>query len=640
MRAGGLLAVLVGAIAWAVFAMPASAGHPQGKAAQMSLMDGVDQRSIFTAALAAQPPLEGTGENIDLVANVALSPDAGVPGGANDTDFASNAASDIELAGDYAYVGSYAQGMVIVNISSCDDPSRPARCQPFVQGAYKCSGGQFDVQLSPDANIAVVAHESASANKECHPSEEGVAILDVSNKSAPREIAFISDTNASDSGNVNDGAHNVTLDWPNLYVDQYTQTYPRTEIFSLANPASPAKVGEIDFTTHGTSGPHDSIPDHRPDGRTLLYAASIQKSDVVDVTNPAAPEVVQTIVDPQVGISHGAEPNFNRSLLIVTDEYGGGSGVGACGGGGDATGVSPLVPGQAGSAGVGAVHFYRLGQDGLVSRGGTDKAGIFNIPAQANEPAQVAAEAGCTSHVFWQAPDQNRMTIAWYGRGTRVVDFSDPAKPRQLGWFVPRGGDTWSAKPHRGFIFAGDQVRGMDVLRYRGEGCDAWPTTSGNAEAQRARTQGGNGPVDGGRKATPCKAFTPAQARAASRRLVISRSTQRRGSRKKAPIVVRCRSVKPCRGTLRLRARVPRKKGSRSKRARRVTIGRRTIGVGAGKRRRLQIKLNKRGRRLVRNNRRLRLYAFARLRRQAGIATAPNTARGSYRLLAPKRKRR
>ena len=619
--------------------MPATAGHPQGKAAQLTLMEGVDQRSVFTAALAEQPPLEGTGENIDLIANVALSPDAGVPGGANDKDFASNAASDIELAGDYAYVGSYAQGMVIMNISSCDDPSQPAKCQPFVQGAYKCSGGQFDVQLSPDAKIAVVAHESASANKECHKGEEGAAIVDISDKSAPREIAFISDKKAdgTPSGQVTEGAHNVTLDWPNLYIDQYFPTYPRTEIFSLANPSNPTEIGEIDFTTHGGSGPHDTIPDHRPDGKNLLYAASIQKSDVVNITDPTKPQVVQTIIDPQVGISHGAEPNFNRSLLIVTDEYGGGLGVGACGGGGDATGVSPLVPGQAGSAGIGAVHFYRLGADGLVPNGGTDKAGIFNIPAQANEPAQVSAEAGCTSHVFWQAPDQSRMTIAWYGRGTRVVDFSDPAKPRQLGYFVPRGSDTWSAKPHRGFIFAGDQVRGMDVLRYRGEGCGAWPTTSGNAEDQRARTQGAGGQVGGGQKATPCKTFTLAQARAASRRLVISRATQRRGSRKKAPIVVRCRSVRPCRGTLRLRARLPRKAG---RQARRVTIGRRTFGVGAGKRRRLQVKLNKAGRRLVSNNRRLRLYAFAKLRRQAGLATASDTARGSYRLVSPKRTKR
>ena len=128
------------------------------------------------------------------------------------------------------------------------------------------------------------------------------------------------------------------------------------------------------------------------------------------------------------------------------------------------------------------MHFYNLNDQGLVGAGGTDKAGIFNIVLQPNEPDQVAAEAGCTSHVFWQAPDQNRMTIAWYGRGTRIVDFSDPANPKQLGFFIPTGGDTWSAKPHRGFIFTGDILRGMDVLLYTGEGGNAWPTTSGSAE--------------------------------------------------------------------------------------------------------------------------------------------------------------
>jgi hypothetical protein len=139
---------------------------------------------------------------------------------------------------------------------------------------------------------------------------------------------------------------------------------------------------------------------------------------------------------------------------------------------------------------VGAIHFYNLSPAGLVPNGGTSKAGIFNIDLQPNEPAQVAAEAGCTSHVFWQAPNQNRLTIAWYGRGTRIVDFEDPSNPQQLGFFVPQGADTWSAKPHCGYIFTGDMVRGMDVLRYTGEGGNAWPTTSGKADPRRATIQG------------------------------------------------------------------------------------------------------------------------------------------------------
>ncbi|MDQ3708838.1 MAG: hypothetical protein M3387_05960 [Actinomycetota bacterium] len=635
MKAGGLLAAALAAIALAVFAVPAGAGHPQGSKAAMSLMEG-SEASVFSAAVAAAPALQGTGENMEIVANVPLAPNATpdgpqtVPGGANDASFDTNA-SDIELAGDHAYVGSPSQGMVVINIASCNDPTQPAKCKPFVQGVYRCSGGQFDVQLSPDANIAIVAHESASSRKKCHPGEEGVAILDISDKSNPREVAFISDTKA-DAGDVTDGAHNVTLDFPNLYVDQYTQTYPQTEIFSLApqaaapdaTPSNPKRIGRIDFTAHGTSGPHDSIPSHRPDRKNLLYAASIQKSDVVNIDDPTNPRVVQTILDPEVGISHGAEPNFDRSLLLVSDEYGGGLGVGACGGRGDATGVSPLVPGQAGAAGVGAVHFYRLDKDsGLVGRNGTDKAGVFNITLQPNEPAQVASDAGCTSHVFYQAPDQNRMTIAWYGRGTRVVDFSDPAKPRQIGSFVPAGGNTWSAKPHRGFIFTGDIVRGMDVLRYTGEG---WPSSSGSADVQRGvvqRSDAGTG--KGADVQVPV-----------GKRLVISRRTRRTRGRV-APVVVACKQVSTCQGVVRLRAKF---RQPRSGPFRRIRIGQKRFSVAAGKRQTLRVKINRRGRKLLRNRRKVRVIVGARLRQQAFTSSGTATVKASYRLLSVRRARR
>jgi len=105
-----------------------------------------------------------------------------------------------------------------------------------------------------------------------------------------------------------------------------------------------------------------------------------------------------------------------------------------------------------------------------------------------------------------QAADQNRLTIAWYGRGTRIVDFENPANPRQLGFFVPEGGDTWSAKPQCDYIFTGDIIRGMDVLRYTGEGGTAWPSTSDRAELQRARYQGAVPP-----KSSPCRSSRPSK---------------------------------------------------------------------------------------------------------------------------------
>jgi hypothetical protein len=103
------------------------------------------------------------------------------------------------------------------------------------------------------------------------------------------------------------------------------------------------------------------------------------------------------------------------------------------------------------------------------------------------------------------------MVTAWYGRGTRVIDYSDPAAPKELGYFIPTGSDTWAAKPHRGYIFTGDILRGMDVLRYKGEGGTKWPATSGPAEIQRARQQGVVPPVPTGDPAPPPSPSQPQQ---------------------------------------------------------------------------------------------------------------------------------
>jgi hypothetical protein len=424
-------------------------------------------------------PLTGEGSNFEIVANVPME------GGSSEV-----AASDIELHGDYAFVGSYGEGMVVVDISN---PLQPRRV-----GKFDCPGGQNDIQLSPDGKIVAMAIDTTA--NECHPNDEGTVILDVSDPAKPKEIAYI------DKKELPRGSHNNTLDWPYLYVDQYSTAYSQLEIFDLSTPSVPRKVGEVGF--NGEDSVHDLSVDHRPDGKTFAYAASIGFTDVIDVTDPHKPILRERVQDPHVSISHQAEANFDRTLLLVTDEYNGGAAyTGACGG---SSLTRVPFPGSVPSVGdpqnIGALHIYRLDKSGNISdAGGLDKAGTFNIPYQANEEPS----AGCTIHVFWQAPDENRMVTAWYGRGTRVIDYSDPTKAKELGYFIPTGSDTWAAKPHRGYIFTGDILRGMDVLRYKGEGGAKWPSTAGPAEIQRARQQGVTQPVPTG-EPTPAPASPPA----------------------------------------------------------------------------------------------------------------------------------
>ena len=441
-----------------------------------------------TQVVAPQPqPLTGEGENLQLVANLPIDP--GTQG---------IAASDLELHGNHAFVGSYGEGVVIVDIS---DPTQPRRV-----GRFDCPGGQNDVQLSPDGRYLALAIET-TANK-CHPGDEGTSIIDVSDPARPMEVSWIG------QDELPDGSHNNTLDWPYLYVDQYINTYSELEIFDLSDPSKPKKVGGIDY--NGQDSHHDLIVDHRPDGQDFAYAASINFTDVIDVTDPAKPVLRERIRDPQLTISHQAEPNFDRTLLLTTDEYGGGNPVGACGGNGarvPAGGVG-IPPQFTDPASLGALHIYRLAPDGTIAgENGLDKAGVFNIPYQPNDDP----EAGCTIHVYWQAPDQNRLVTAWYGRGTRVVDFSDPANPKELAHFVPSGADTWAAKPHNGYIFTGDIVRGLDVLKYTGEGAAKWPATAGPAEVQRARVQGATAPNPTGQQ--PPNTQPPPQPRGKRRKL-------------------------------------------------------------------------------------------------------------------------
>lgn len=446
------------------------------------------QRAADPAPLPEPFPLTGKGENMEIVANIPL-------------DFG----ADIEMHGDYAYVSTYGTcapaqgnppvyppspgnctpgtgGVTVIDISNPEEPERV--------GLFDCAGGQNDVQLSPDGRWAAMAIETR--NNACHPGEEGSVVLSLADPENPVEVAFIP---IKDDAGEFVGSHNHTLDWPYLYINQYVARYNQIDIFDLSDPANPVQASEVRYgpPAFSTTSPHDLIVDHRPDDKDYAYASSgNQTSDVIDVTNPRDPKVLQRLVDPAVDFAHQSEPNHNRSLTLITDEYRGGGEARACGKTSTQDGPRDIpVNNDLGDRNnLGALYFYKTGEDGLVQSTADGQpviAGTYNLPLQTG--ANANAE-GCTIHIYWQAPDENRFVVSWYGKGTRVVDFANPAKAKEMGWFIPDGADTWSAKPHNGYIFTGDIARGFDVLKYTGEGGSRWPTTAGPAEVQRARQQG------------------------------------------------------------------------------------------------------------------------------------------------------
>ena len=71
-------------------------------------------------------------------------------------------------------------------------------------------------------------------------------------------------------------------------------------------------------------------------------------------------------------------------------------------------------------------------------------------------------------------PD-NLVYAAWFSGGLRVIDLSDPYRPREVGHYTPRPvpGERYAQSndvfvEERGFIYLIDRVRGLDILRFTG----------------------------------------------------------------------------------------------------------------------------------------------------------------------------
>ena len=416
--------------------------------------------TLSATGAAHAAPLAGTGKNIQPVATLEID---------------ASQKNELELAGDYAYV-DYDDGFDIVDIS---DPAKPKTV-----GEHKCKGSGGDIDLSPDAKIAVRATAHAPGAGPCKDAGSAATIYDISDKTKPRVLAKIDLEDAVDPfGIYGDYVHTVTLDGKWLYLNPqtaafYPQQKQRIRVFDVSNPAKPVAKGAVQFTQGVQAVAHDSFVDHRPDGKSLLYAASVHTTDVFDVTNPLEAKQMQRTTSPDTTISHQAQPNFDRKMIIVVDE----SAVDAGPPAGAMCGHGP-GPGPA-AADVGATHFYAAAPDGTLANNGAAPLGSYAPP-----PGRTADT--CTAHVFWPAPDQNRLTQAYYTLGAKVLDFSDPANVKELGSFVAdKSTNYWSVKPHRGYLFATDMERGLDILRYTGEDGGKWPTTSGPAEIQRSQWQG------------------------------------------------------------------------------------------------------------------------------------------------------
>jgi hypothetical protein len=387
--------------------------------------------------------------------------------------------SDIEFlkigTREFALAGTLRKGMQIVDIT---DPTTPR-----LAAVYDCDISQGDIQVWRQGRRVLASYTAdgtfgtAGAASRCAhdlglgSGAAGTVIVDLTRPTRPETVSFVP---------VPRGSHNMTIHPSGDYLynsnsDLITSTTPTITIYDVSNPESPRHVQDFPLPFVPTSLGSESHDVTFNESGTRAYSAALSQTLVLDTTNPEDPEIAGEIVDPAINVSHQSDPvtltrpdGTEREILVVTDERAGAAGSAECPGGGlhvyDITGANEQDP---------------------------QKLGTWFIPV-----IQPQDGTTCTSHVLRIYPEQQMLTIAWYGQGVRVLDISglatatgspttvavgDGVGMREVGHYVFPDSDTWSFKTNRiaadgsFYGYGNDLTRGFDVYRFDGAGLSVPP---------------------------------------------------------------------------------------------------------------------------------------------------------------------
>jgi hypothetical protein len=392
-----------------------------------------------------------------------------------------NYGTDIEFAriGDkqYALAGSYRNGLQIVDIT---DPE-----QARIAAVYDCGITQGDPQVFTRGERTYVTYTSdtfGDGTSTCYreaaalgfetlkadgSGRNGTFIADITDPLNPVTVSFV---------HVEQGSHNQTVHPSGNFLynsnsDLITSYEPAIEVFDISDFAAPRKVTELALPLRpglGTES-HDITFNEAGD---RAYSAALSQGVIIDTSDPAAPSIVTSFLDPAINVWHQSDPftltdasGQQRDFLIVEDEVAGATGTGQCPNGG--------------------VHVYDITGDNELN---PVKVGYWNIDEirPTTDPTH-----SCTAHVFDIHEDAQVMTIAYYNGGVRVVDLSGLAGislggaqlagqgMREIGFYRFANANSWSAKTPSidangdFYLYGNDIERGLDVYRFDGQAAES-----------------------------------------------------------------------------------------------------------------------------------------------------------------------
>lgn len=371
--------------------------------------------------------------------------------------------SDLAFWGDLVYAGNY-NGFRIIDVS------QPAA--PRVLTDFQCRGAQSDVSVwdTGSRRLLFLSVDARQTKPECSAPDptrtvgwEGVRIFDVTDPRSPRFVKGV----ATDCGS---HTNTVVPDPENRRVLVYANSYPLTEQgvtqgddAQSESQCSPAhqKLSVIDVpyeapeTARVVSTPSTAPADGCHDVGVFLElkvaaAACLSEGQLWDISDPVNPRITDHLYNPAINFWHSGSFSWDGRTAIFGDEEGGAAVTHGC----TPAGSPP-----------GATWFY-------------DRRNPSSPPGRFSQQRMQLTEGDliCTTHNYNPIPvlDRNLFASAFYEAGTGIVDFTDPARAREIAFFDAQGtdgnpaGDAWSSYFYNDLIVANDIERGVDTFRYTG----------------------------------------------------------------------------------------------------------------------------------------------------------------------------
>ena len=367
--------------------------------------------------------------------------------------------SDLAFWGRTLYAGNY-EGFRVLDISW---PS-----QPLQVADVRCNGAQNDVGVWGD--LVFLSVDRPQTAPECSadtpgntPGWEGIRIFDAGDRTDPEFVTAV----ATDCGS---HTHTVVPDLDENRVLLYVSSYPsspttfgdtpygtscrrlnadgsqgHSKISIVEIPLDAPEEARViaepefelsDFGNPGQRGCHDITVFMELE---QAGAACLSEGQLWDISDPERPKTTRRVFNPAIDIWHSAAFTWDGEIVIFGDEFAGGGGPGC---------TNPQDT-------IGRVWFYDR-EDG----GGP--LGSYKIPRP--QGSQI-----CTMHNFNVIPTRRGYTLVSASNmgGTTVVDFTDPSRPREIGYYdshTPANASPWSSYWYNGFIYVNDRARGVDVL--------------------------------------------------------------------------------------------------------------------------------------------------------------------------------